>query len=166
MLGVLCIIRCPVQLIRKVFSRLHLLRRRRRRHTFTSLWGAYLRFASLWHANSLGDSCVFGVHLSNVCWICSSFKVCWIFVKRAYLRVCWRSTIDLCLMNLPKRSSFEIELKVYTLSKILLWIKPSYFSLENAWYSWCMHQTGLFRSRGTQRGYNSKPLNIALLNVF
>ena len=29
-------------------------------------------------------------------------------------------------MNLPKRSSFKNVLKVYTLSKILLWIKPSY----------------------------------------
>ena len=65
-LGVLCIIGCPVQLIREVFSRLHL-RRRRRRHTFASLWGACLRFASLWRANALGDSCVLGVHLSNVC---------------------------------------------------------------------------------------------------
>ena len=70
----------------------------------------------------------------------------WIFVKHTYLRLCWRSTIDLCLMNLPKRSSFKSVLKVYTLSKILLWIKPSYFSLENACYSWCMHQTGLFSS--------------------
>ena len=73
-------------------------------------------------------------------------KVCWIFVKRTYLKVCWRSTVDPCLMNLPKRSSFKSVLKVYTLSKILLWIKPSYFSLENACYSWCMHQTGLFSS--------------------
>ena len=72
--------------------------------------------------------------------------MCWIFAKLTYLRVCWRSTIDLCLMNLPKRSSFKSVLKVYTLSKILLWIKPSYFSLENACYSWCMHQTGLFSS--------------------
>ena len=72
--------------------------------------------------------------------------MCWIFVKRTYLRVCWKSTIDLCLMNLPKRSSFKSVLKVYTLSKILLWIKPSYFTLENACYSWCMHQTGLFSS--------------------
>ena len=68
-------------------------------------------------------------------------KVCWISVKRTYLRVWWRSTIDLCLMNLPKRSSFKSVLKVYTLSKILLWIKPSYFTSENACYSWCMHQT-------------------------
>ena len=72
--------------------------------------------------------------------------MCWIFVKRTYLRVCWRSSIDLCLMNLPKRSSFKSVLKVYTLSKILLWIKPSYFSLENACYSCCMYQTGLFSS--------------------
>ena len=70
--------------------------------------------------------------------------MCWIFVKRTNLRVCWRSTIDLCLMKLPKRSSFKSLLKAYTLSKILLWIKNSYFSLENACYSWCMHQTGMF----------------------
>ena len=68
------------------------------------------------------------------------------FIFQTYLRVCWRSTIDLSLMNLPKHSSFKSVLKVYTLSKILLWIKPSYFSLENACYSWCMHQTGLFSS--------------------
>ena len=37
-------------------------------HTFASLWGACLRFASLWRTNSHGDSCVLGVHLSNVCW--------------------------------------------------------------------------------------------------
>ena len=49
--------------------------------------------------------------------------MCRIFVKRTYLRVCWRSTIDLCLMNLPRRSTFKGVLKVYTLSKILLWIK-------------------------------------------
>ena len=49
-------------------------------------------------------------------------------------------------MNLPKRWSFKVVLKVYTLSKILLWIKPSYFSLENASYSWCLHQSGLFSS--------------------
>ena len=30
-------------------------------------------------------------------------------------------------MNLPKRSSFKSVLKVYTLSKILLWIKSSSF---------------------------------------
>ena len=59
--------------INKVFLRLHF---RRRRHTFASLWGACLRFASLWRANSCGDSCVLGVHLSKVCWgliFCQSF---------------------------------------------------------------------------------------------
>ena len=49
-------------------------------------------------------------------------------------------------MNLPKRSSFKSLLKVYTMSKILLWIKLSYFSLENACDSWCLHQTRLFSS--------------------
>ena len=72
-------------------------------------------------------------------------KLGWIFVKRTYLRVSWRSTIDLRLMNLPKRSLSKVCWKL-ALSKILLWIKPSYFSLENACYSWCMHQTGLFSS--------------------
>ena len=43
------------------FLRLHF---RRRRHTFASLWGACLCFASLWRANSRGDSCVLGVHIS------------------------------------------------------------------------------------------------------
>ena len=64
--------------------------RRRRRHTFASLWGACLRFASLLRAKSRGDSCVLGVHLSNVSvcyYILSSLivhllKMCWIFVKR------------------------------------------------------------------------------------
>ena len=31
-------------------------------------WGALLRFASIWRANSRGDSCVLGDHLSNVSW--------------------------------------------------------------------------------------------------
>ena len=41
-----------------VFLRLHLCR-----NTFASLWGACLRFASLWRTNSSGDSCFLGVHL-------------------------------------------------------------------------------------------------------
>ena len=92
---------------------------------FASLWGACLRFASR------GDLCILGVHLSNVCWGLlffrterSSLKACWIFVKRTCVRFCWRSTIDLCLMNPQKPSSFESLLKVYTLNKILLWINP------------------------------------------
>ena len=74
---------CPVQLIREVFLRLHF----RRRHTF----------ASLWRANSRGDSCVLGVHLSKVCrglifCLRKAFifwKVCWIFVKRTSICVYW-----------------------------------------------------------------------------
>ena len=49
-----------LQLIREVFSRLHLCR-----HTFASLWGDCLRLVSLWRANSCRDSYVLG---------CSSFK--------------------------------------------------------------------------------------------
>ena len=50
--------------VREVFSRLHF----RRRHTFASLWGAWLRFASLWRTNARGDLCVVGVHYSSVWW--------------------------------------------------------------------------------------------------
>ena len=45
-----------------------------------------------------------------------------------------------------KRLSFKRLLKAYLLSKILLWIKPSYFYLENECDSWCMRRTGLFSS--------------------
>ena len=54
----------PCAINKKDFLRSHF----RRRHTFASVWGACLRFASLWCANSRGDSCVLGVHLSKVCW--------------------------------------------------------------------------------------------------
>ena len=74
-------------------------------------------------------------------------KLCWIFVKRTYLRVSWRSTIDLCLMNLPKRSLSKVCWKFTPWVKFYFGLlRPSYFSLENACYSWCMHQTGLFSS--------------------
>ena len=43
------------------------------------------------------------------------------------LRVCWRSIIDLCLMQLPKRSSFKRVLKVYTLSKIYFGLSLLFF---------------------------------------
>ena len=151
------------------------------RHTFASLWRACLRFASHWRANSRGDSCFLGVHLSNVFWgllFCHLLKVCWIFLKGTYLKSLLKVYYR-CVFAESKRSSsksvlnlrkacifksllkvfyrsvfnesskafiFQSLLKVYTLSKILLWIKPSYFSLENACYSWCMHQTGLFSS--------------------
>ena len=84
-LGVLCIIWGPVQLIREVFSTLHLCRDR-----FASPWGDCLCFASLWRANSYGDSCVLGVYLSNLCW-----GLLFVFVKRTYfkslLKVYYRS---------------------------------------------------------------------------
>ena len=81
MLGVLCIIgSCAVN------KGLHLCR-----HTFASLWGHCLRFASLWRANSRGDSLGLGVHFSNVFWDLLLF----VFVKRAYfksfLKVYYRS---------------------------------------------------------------------------
>ena len=77
------------------FLRLHV--RRRRRHTFASLWGACLRFASLWRVTHVGIL------------VSSAFifkKVCWIF-REAY--------IDLCLLNRPKPSSFRSLLLNFTL---------------------------------------------------
>ena len=89
LLGVLCIFRDCIR------------RRRRRRHTFGSLWGPCLRFASLWRANSFGDSCVLGVHISNVCWgllFCSSFKSVLDFRKayifKSLLKVYYRSLFN------------------------------------------------------------------------
>ena len=58
------------------FSRLHFLR-----HTFASLSGDCLRFASLWWANSRGDSSVLSVHFSNVFW-----GVLFVFVTRTYFK--------------------------------------------------------------------------------
>ena len=55
------LIGCPVQLISEVFLRLHCVDTAWCRHTFASLWGACYRFASLWRANSRGDSFV-------LCW--------------------------------------------------------------------------------------------------
>ena len=114
MLGVLCIIRCPVQLIREVSSRLHLCR-----HTFASLWGDGLRrVASRWRANSRGDSYVLGVHLSNICW-----GLLFVFVKHTYFK---------SLLKVYYQSVFVESSKAFnTLSKILPRIKPSYFS---AWF--------------------------------
>ena len=100
-----------VQIIREAFSRLHLCR-----HTFASLWGGCSRFASFWRANSCGDSCVLGVHLSNVCW-----GLLFVFVKRTYFN---------SLLKVYYRSVFVESFKAFnTLSKILPWIKParSYF---------------------------------------
>ena len=100
-----------VQIIREAFSRLHLCG-----HTFASLWGGCSRFALFWRANSRGDSCVLGVHLSNVCW-----GLLFVFVKRTYFK---------SLLKVYYRSVFVESFKAFnTLSKILSWIKParSYF---------------------------------------
>ena len=64
------------------------------------------------------------------------------YMFKSLLKVYYRSGFN----ESSKPIIFQSLLKVYTLSKILLWIKPSYFSLENASDSWCMHQTGLFSS--------------------
>ena len=56
------------------------------------------------------------------------------YVQQCYVKWFWTT------------SSLGAPVKAYTLIKILLWIKPSNFFLENACYSWCMHQTGLFSS--------------------
>ena len=70
------------------FLRLHLCR-----HTFASLWGACLRFGSLWRANSRGDSCVLGVHLSNVCWgLLFCLRKAYIF--KSLLKVYYRSVFN------------------------------------------------------------------------
>ena len=80
----------------------------------------------------------------------SSFKIVLNFRKayifKSFLKVYYRSVFD----ESSKAFTFKSVLEVYTLSKILLWIKPSYFSLENACYSWCMHQTRLFNSASVQ----------------
>ena len=79
------------------------------RHTFASLWGACLRFASLWRTNSRGDSCVlkrllrsFSVHL---------LKVCWIFVKRTYFK---------SLLKVYYRSVFAESFKTFIFQKFQL----------------------------------------------
>ena len=58
-----------------------------------------------------------------------------IFVRKEYISIC------VCQGFVESSKAFN------TLSKILLWIKPSYFqhglslSLENVCYSWCMHHS-------------------------
>ena len=64
------------------------------------------------------------------------------YIFKSLLKVYYRSVFN----ESSKAFIFKSVRKVYTLSKILLWIKPSYSSLENACYSRCMHQTRLFSS--------------------
>ena len=98
---------------KRCFLRLHF----RRRQTFASLWGACLRFASLWRANSCRDSCVLGVHLSKVCWgLIFCLRKAFIFQKFA--------------------------LKFYFGLSLHIFQHGSSLSLENVCDSWCMHQIG------------------------
>ena len=80
-------------------------------HTFASLWGACLRFASLWRTNSHGDSCVLGVHLSNVYWA----GLHSVFVKRLSFK---------SLLNLRKAYIFQ-EFAEGLLSICVCWIFQS-----------------------------------------
>ena len=98
-MGVLCSIGCPVQSIREVFSSLHL-----RRHTCASVRVDCLRFASLWRANSCGDSCVLGVHLLNVCW-----GVLFLFVGVHISRVCWICGCWICQSVQHPEKSFTLD---------------------------------------------------------
>ena len=64
------------------------------------------------------------------------------YIFKSLLKVYYRSVFN----ESSKAFIFKSLRKVYTLGKILLWIKPSYLSLENACYSWWMHQSELFSS--------------------
>ena len=78
----------------------------------------------------------------------SSFKsvlnFCKAYIFKSLLKVYYRSVFN----ESSKAFIFQkcAESLHSELSKILLWIKPSYFCLENGCYSCCMHQTGLFSS--------------------
>ena len=117
-------------------------------------------FASLWRANSRSDSCVLHIHLSNICWgllILSSYLKP--FIVQKFAEVCYSVFVKhssfKSLLNLRKAYIFHefaeglLSICVCWIFKILLCIKPSYFSafsLENMCDSWCMHQTWLSSS--------------------
>ena len=83
----MCIIGCPVQLIWEIFSRLHL------SSSSTHIWGACLRFASLWRTNSRGDSCVSAFIIQAFAEV-----FCSVFVKRSSFK---------SLLNLRKANIFQ-----------------------------------------------------------
>ena len=125
---------CPVQLIRKVFLKLHF---------EIAFWGACLRFASLSRASSRGDSCLLGVHLSKVCWgltfcLRKAFifqKVCWISVKRSLIEsVFAESSKAIVIQQFAVKFYFGLSLHTFQ--------HGSSLSLENVCDSCCMHQTG------------------------
>ena len=109
MLGVLCIIGCPVQLIREVFLRLHFCRR----HTFASIEAhAYVlpHFDALTHLVILVSSAFIFQRFAEVRYS--------VFVKRSSFKRLLnlrKAYIDLCLLNCPKRSSFWSLLLNFTL---------------------------------------------------
>ena len=89
---------------------------------------AYI-FTSLSRANSRGDLCVLCVYLPNVCW-----GLLFVFIKRTY----FMSLLNLCLLNLPKRSTPWV--KFYFGLSLHIFQHGSSMSLENVCDSWCMHQ--------------------------
>ena len=144
MLRVLCIIGCPVQLIRHVFSRLHLCR-----NTFASLWGDCLcvlpHFDALTHM-VIRVSSAFIFQSQALFYLCC--VLLFVFVKRTYSK---------SLLKVYYRSVFVESSNAFnTLGEILLWIKPSYFSARFVsrhclWKTCatpgaCINETGLFSS--------------------
>ena len=102
-MGVLCIIRCPVQLIREVFSRLHLRRRRRRRRRrFEALAYVLPHFDALTHLVIRVSSAFIFQTFAEVCYSVfvnrSSFKSVLNFRKayicKSLLKVCYRSVFN------------------------------------------------------------------------
>ena len=146
LLGILCIIGCPVQLVSKVF------------------WDCICVDTHLPHFDVLTHavirSCVLHIHLSNICWgllILSSYLKP--FIVQKFAEVCYSVFVEhssfKSLLNLRKAYIFHefaeglLSICVCWIFKILLCIKPSYFSafsLENMCDSWCMHQTWLSSS--------------------
>ena len=137
--GVLCIIGCPVHLIREVYSRLHLCR-----HTFFSLWGDCLCFASLWRVNSRADSYVLGVHLPNVCW-----GVLFLFVKRSYFKSLLKVYHRSVFVESSKRSTSWVKFYFRLQVSLHIFQHGSSLSLEKCattGHGAFINETGLFSS--------------------
>ena len=90
MLGVLCIIGCPVQLIREVFSRLYLRRRRRHLPRFEALAYVLPHFDALTHVVIRVSSAFIFQTFAEVCYS--------VFVKRSSFKR---------LLNLRKAYIFQ-----------------------------------------------------------
>ena len=120
-----CALLGVLQLIREVFLRLHI----RRRHTFASLWGACLRFASLSRANS----CVI---LVSSAFIFQRLAEVWysVFVKRSSFKKFAESSKAFIFQKFAVKFYFGLSLHIFQ--------HGSSLSLENVCDYWCMHQTG------------------------